>query len=353
MDDEPVCRELVRAYLEPNHRVIEAAGADDARSALATEPVDVVLLDIGLEGANGIDVCREIKSKAAGFLPVLLVTGRGDRESRTAGLEAGADDFLCKPVDRRELELRVAMFLRIREQERLVRRQVEELQRLDALKDDLVSFIVHDLRNPLASILAFLAILQEELADPVQREDVASALHSAGRLREMLEDMLKVRQLEEGGMAVELRPRSIAAAIRDAMASVAGAARERRQELRLEVERDVELPLDHKLVVRAIENLLLGAIRCSPPGEAVAIRLGPADGGAAVEVSDRGEAIPDGLIPGIFDKFGSLDARRRVVRRGQGMGLYLVRLVAAAHRGCVSAHDRAGGGTTLRLVLGG
>lgn len=352
VDDEPICRELVRAYLEPTYRVIEAEGAGDALAAVAAEAVDLVLLDVGLSGASGLDVCREIKTRATGFLPVLLVTGRTDHETRTAGFESGADDHLCKPVDRRTLILRVGTFLRIRRQDRVIRRQLEELERLDALKEDLVSFIVHDLRNPLASILGFLTVLEEEIECPVQREDVRAALHSAGRLRETLDDMLRVRHLEEGRMPLDLQPRSVAAAVRDAIANVSGAARERRVELRLEVERDVELGLDQKLVGRALENLLVGAIRYSPAGEAVAIRLGPRTSGAAVEVSDRGPQIPDAMKEGLFDKFGSLEARRSSTRRGQGMGLHLVKIVANAHGGCVSAHDREGGGMTFRLLLG-
>jgi K+-sensing histidine kinase KdpD len=164
--------------------------------------------------------------------------------------------------------------------------------------------------------------------------------------------MLKGRPLEEGGLAIDLQPHSVAAVVRDAMASVAGAARERCVKLGLEVARDLEVPLDCKLVGRALENLLMEALRYSPAGETVAIWVGPAGGGAAVELSDRGPTIPDCLKPGIFDKFGSLEAKRQSVRRGQGMGLHLVYLVATAHGGCVSAHDRAGGGTTFRLVLG-
>src|SRR2546430_1789074 len=113
---------------------------------------------------DGFPTCRLMKSEPRDpFLPIILVTALGEQEDRNRGLEAGADDFLTKPVDRRELLLRVRAFLRLREQEKVIRSQLEQMQRLQSAKDDLVALLVHDLRSPLAGIIAHLQLLQEEL----------------------------------------------------------------------------------------------------------------------------------------------------------------------------------------------
>jgi len=74
-------------------------------------------------------------------------------------------------------------------------------------------------------------------------------------------------------------------------------------------------------------------------------------GGGAVEIADRGPGIPDALKTEVFEKFGSVEAKRDTARRGYGLGLYLVRLVLAAHEGSVSVSDREGGGSVFHVFL--
>src|SRR4051794_12484486 len=146
---------------------------------------------------NGYEVCRRIKEQPReAYLPVVLVTALGEQVDRNRGLEAGADDFLTKPVDRRELLLRTRAFLRLREQDRVIRRQLDDLRRLQAAKDDLVSLLVHDLRSPLAAVIAHLGLLEEELSGQ-PAADAQQALRAAETALSRLEETLQVRLLEE------------------------------------------------------------------------------------------------------------------------------------------------------------
>src|SRR5438067_9038420 len=168
VDDEARNRALMRGFLSSQWEVIEAADGVTALEMLRRTPVDLVLLDVMMPEQDGFETCRLIKSEPRDpFLPVILVTALGEQEDRNRGLEAGADDFLHKPIDRRELLLRVRSFLRLREQDRVIRAQVEELQRLQSLKDDMVSLLVHDLRNPLAGVLSTIELALDGSSDAV------------------------------------------------------------------------------------------------------------------------------------------------------------------------------------------
>src|SRR5918911_5488493 len=123
VDDEPINRALLKGSLSALCEVVEAGSGPDAIDVLARRPVDLVLLDVMMPRMNGYDVCRRIKDETREYLPVILVTALGEQDDRNRGLEAGADDFLTKPVDRRELVLRVRAFLRIRRQEKQIRQQ--------------------------------------------------------------------------------------------------------------------------------------------------------------------------------------------------------------------------------------
>jgi signal transduction histidine kinase len=354
VDDEARNRSLLTGYLGHLYDIREASDAASGLGALESGPVDLVLLDVMMPGMSGFEVCRHIKTRVQSeFLPVLLLTALGEQEDRNAGLEAGADDFLTKPVDRRELTLRVSTFLRIREQQAVIRRQVEALQELGALKDDLVSLLVHDLRNPLASVVGILHVVRED-SDPGDaglRADLDLALQSSTRLRDILEDILQVRLLEEGRLVLDRRPVSLRALASEALASVAGMARDHDVTVKMAEVSDEMAPMDPKLVRRALENLLVNAVKYSPLEAAVEISWSRADGGVEIAVADRGEGIPAPVRETLFQKFGSVALQRDCQRRGYGLGLYQVRLVADAHGGSVRARDREGGGTVFAMFL--
>ncbi|HZF89111.1 response regulator transcription factor [Streptomyces sp.] len=111
VDDDPTVAEVVAGYLDRAGHVVDRA--DDGPSALtrlAAHRPDLVVLDLMLPGMDGLEVCRRMR--AAGPVPVIMLTARGDEEDRILGLEVGADDYVTKPFSPRELVLRVESVLR-------------------------------------------------------------------------------------------------------------------------------------------------------------------------------------------------------------------------------------------------
>lgn len=111
VDDDPTVAEVVTGYLRRAGHTVESAA--DGPAALARAELirpDLVVLDLMLPGLDGLEVCRRLR--AAGPVPVIMLTARGDEDDRIAGLELGADDYVTKPFSPRELVLRVASVLR-------------------------------------------------------------------------------------------------------------------------------------------------------------------------------------------------------------------------------------------------
>jgi two-component system sensor histidine kinase/response regulator len=354
VDDEPRNRALMSAYLAGQYQVREAENGPEALAMCERGGIDLVVLDVMMPGMSGFDVCRTLKSKVhEEFLPVLMLTALNEQDDRNAGLAAGADDFLAKPVNRQELLLRVRHFLALRAERQTVARQYEALHELVALKDDLVTLMVHDLRNPLTGVLGLLQVLEAEAPDSVSRADAAAAREGAEKLREALDDMLQVRQLEEGRLQLQRRPETLDSLTAEAAASLEGAARTRRLDLLRSVEPGLTVDGDRRLLRRAIENLISNAVKFSPAGNVVRINAVRTEGLVEISVADRGGGVPPVARAGLFEKFGGVYIRRASDRRGYGLGLYFVRLVAEAHGGRISATDHPEGGTVMTMSLPG
>ncbi len=352
VDDEERNRLFLRPLLRDHYRIIEAENAAAALAVLERERVDLVLLDVMMPEMTGFEACKLIKERHRDtFLPVLLVTGLTDQQQRRIGLQSGADDFLTKPVDPEELLLRTRAFLRLRAQDALIRQQLKQLKRMQSAQDELISLMVHDLRSPLSGIMAHLQLLLDGLAAGTARQDAAAALRTADSMFSTLEDALQVRLLEEGRLEIHRVRVDVPELIKSAVATLEAVARRKKIDLELRVEAEQPASLDEKLVRRAIENLLGNAVKYTPSGRDIAVVVRQAAGAVVIEIADRGPGIPAEMRAGMFEKFGSVEAKKGGIRKGIGLGLYMVKLVAEGHGGKVEILDRDGGGALFRLEL--
>jgi PAS domain S-box-containing protein len=129
VDDDDDARELVRRRLQSDYACVEANNGARAIEAFQRHAVDLVIMDVMMPEVSGIDACRELKSRTPDeFLPVILLTALNGQDDRNHGLAAGADDFLSKPVDWRELRIRVRALLKLREQDRAIKAHSESLE---------------------------------------------------------------------------------------------------------------------------------------------------------------------------------------------------------------------------------
>jgi adenylate cyclase len=163
VDDQPANIRLLDATLSPRgYDVRSAESGEKALAALSEGGIDLVLLDIVMPGLDGFEVCRRIRQDpTTQFLPIVMVTASGD-EQKLEALEAGADDFLTKPIDRAELLARVASLARIKRYHDTVVRQAAELTAWNRELEDRVQEQVDQLQR-LAKLRRFLSPQLAEL----------------------------------------------------------------------------------------------------------------------------------------------------------------------------------------------
>lgn len=348
VDDEAAVRRLLTASLRDRFEVVEASTAAEALDVVRTRDVEVVVSDVMMPAMSGITACPLLKAAARGPLPVLLLTALDDQESRNEGLSAGADDYLTKPIDRRELVLRVQNFVKLGRQERLIRQQLEALSQLQALKDDLTALVVHDLRNPLTAVKSTFQLLAPNASEK-ERPLIDLGRHACDRVMDGIGDLLKIRMLEKGHLTLSRSPCAVDELASQTVRALHAAAIDRHVEVSVTARGDTTAEIDQPLVRRALENLLINAFRHTRErvdlvveGDAQQLR---------VSVADRGPGVPDYLKGELFDMFGSIKLKQSGARSGHGLGLYLVKLVSEAHGGEVTVKDRDGGGAAFVISL--
>ena len=359
VDDQEANRLLLRDVLEPEgHRVTEAASGVAALQIVGELKPDVVLLDVTMPGVDGLEVCRRLKADpGTAAIPVLLVTALSHREHRLRGIEAGANDYIAKPIDRAELVLRVRNALHMHRLHSEVAEQYRRLQELERLRDGLVHMLVHDLRTPLAGIRTYLELLKEDAQTMSNQAEFAHLIAEANvvafRMTEMVSDLLDVSRLEEGAMPLERSDADLAALAAEAVALV-GARAIRDTNVQLAAPPyGVRVVCDAGVIRRVIANLVSNAVDFSKNGDAVEVLVEAGPAGPRVAVVDRGYGIPPEYHEKIFEKFGQVEASRQRVKHSSGLGLTFCKLAVEAHGGHIGVDSTVGSGSTFWFDLPG
>lgn len=190
VDDDARLRELLRRYLsDSGFRVTAAADADEARSNLATFAFDLVVLDVMMPGESGLELTRALRTE--GRVPVLLLTAMAEPEDRVNGLEQGADDYLSKPFEPRELVLRIRNLLQRRPTADFAAKDV----RFGGCRFDVVRGELYrggDLVHLTAAEAGLLSSLAQKPGQAVSREELSMSL--SGNVRNVDVQMTRLRR---------------------------------------------------------------------------------------------------------------------------------------------------------------
>ena len=194
VDDDARLRELLRRYLfEHGFRVTIAADAAEARANLASFAFDLVVLDVMMPGESGLNLTRDLRCAGDKRVPVLLLTAMGEPEDRINGLEQGADDYLAKPFEPRELVLRIRNII---ERRGGAGETAHEIRfgpfRFDLSRGDL--FRGGEIVRLTAAEAGLLACLAAHVGEAVSREELSGSAQSPGNIRNVDVQMTRLRR---------------------------------------------------------------------------------------------------------------------------------------------------------------
>jgi two-component system sensor histidine kinase/response regulator len=353
VDDTVVNLRLLSSLLgEQGYDVRPVTSGRLALQAARHDPPELILLDITMPEMSGFETCERLKeSEELKDIPVIFLTALSETADKVKAFNVGGADYITKPFQIEEVLARVRVHLALRRAQVELKKNYERLRSLEQLRDDLVHMVVHDMRSPLTVLKAHLYFLEKgpDALDSEAAEDVRAAARAAGVITRMANDLLDVSRLEDGKLPLDPRPHDlvgIAAKIRSDLA-----AWDPSRAIDLEAADPVEVTCDGGIVHRVLENLVNNALKYTPDGSRILISIKALEGRARIAVLDEGPGVPDHAKQTIFEKFGTVNARRDKTHHSAGLGLAFCKLAVDAHGGAIGVDDRMPNGSVFWFDL--
>jgi signal transduction histidine kinase len=366
IDDEMGPRESLRMLLKPSYQVYTAENVEAGLRILRDKRPDAIISDIRMPGTSGIDGLRKIR-EIDPHVAVIMLTGFGALETAKEALRLGANDYISKPFDAREMRevigrnvertriqrTGVNAAAEIKELNNRLLKELAQKERLASLGQASAEF-VHDLGNPLTIVWGYVQLLAKKL-EQSEKENGSANPTSAKELNiieqnvRLCRELLTMWQSYGSVEASPHKPISVTQIVREVAKGVGPMAVQSGVELRCDICDDpCTLLGDSVQIMRAIQNVIINALQASAEKKgAVSVSCARKDFYVDVRVEDTGYGISPAQLAKIFDPYFTT----KQGKSGTGLGLYITKKVIEDHNGSIKVDSTPQVGTTFTIRL--
>jgi phosphoserine phosphatase RsbU/P len=364
VEDNPGDARLIREQLREAEsfaiEIVPCQRLADARAHLAAGGIDLILLDLSLPDAQGIDTVLQTLQTAP-EIPLVVMTGLDDERVAMQAVQAGAQDYLVKGRTESGLLVRAVRYAlerkRVdRERLALLRREQEARATAEAAvraRDEVLRVVSHDLGNSLSAVAIHARLLQRRQQQENPDEEV---LKRADAIRQLVQQMQRLRQdlldavsIEAGRLSMHLEPQPVPEILAQAIEAVYELCQEKRLSLTAEAHDDLPwVRADRHRLLQALSNLLGNAVKFTAPGGAVTLRSERDEHAVRFEGQDTGPGIAPEKLPHVFDRFWRGGGEES---GGAGLGLAISKGIVEAHGGEIGVESRLGEGSTFYFTI--
>ncbi len=351
VEDNPDLRAFIVSNLVETYWVEQAENGRMGLDLARRMNPDLIISDVMMPEMDGYELCRQIrKDPFLSEVPIILATSKSGGEAVQTGLETGATDYVSKPFEIRELKARIVTHLRNRSLEKNIN---ERETRLTAI-GQMTSAVVHDLKNPLNTIMGFAQIAQQD-ADSLEEKGISKTLglvmESSTRLNRMISEILDFAR----GYAPKLNSDPIV--LVPFLETTLGNHREKLETMEISlVSRyddcdDIQVDFDSDQMHRVIDNLIMNAKEGFFTGnhgtgdKIIWVTARCEENLVLIRFSDNGPGIPEEVRTSLFEPFTTTGKKS-----GTGLGLATVRNIVSAHSGEIAVESKGKeGGAVFEL----
>jgi signal transduction histidine kinase len=351
VEDDPKDAYLVKLFLsmpDPQGFEVTTAGSlAEALKHLTQHNTDIVLLDLTLPDASGVEAFMTARTHTPN-IPYVLLANRNDQMTALYAAREGAQDYLVKGQVDYDILARTIRYA-------IERKRTEEvLREIDRTKNEFISVVSHELRTPLHSIRGFVKlILQGKVEDADTRTEFLNIVaKESEHLAGLIEDLIDASKVETGQFSIERRQGSIRDVIRNAVQGLRSLAMEKGMKVETIIPESLpHVEVDNDRIRQVMTNLVGNAIKFSKPESEITVKVEPRDSDLLIQVMDRGDGIPAEAVPMLFNRFYRVDNSLTRSTGGSGLGLFITRQIVEAHGGKVWVESEVGHGSTFSFTI--
>jgi signal transduction histidine kinase len=335
VEDELLNIEFYKEMLGDRYDLSIAENGEKSLKIMEKNPPDIVLLDVMLPDHDGIDLCKTFKSsKWLVHIPIIIVTTLDSPEDKIKALEAGANDFLTKPVDKTELLLKIQNHLTILEQYKQIKKQNDEINKY-------VEVIVHDLNNPLAVIIGYIGLIESYIEDPLTREYISKVIINAQGMRDSINEILDIHKILRSSFNINLEQFNLIQRIEEISSEWGILAGKKRINISLSLDPGVPYVIgDRGKFKDVIGNLVSNALKYSPPDTTIDIVTKYLSNGfVKIIIRDQGLGLTEEDKKKVFLSFQKLSSKPTGSETSTGLGLSIVKRLVELMGGEVGAES--------------
>jgi signal transduction histidine kinase len=328
-----------------------ARSGDDALELMLVNDYALALLDVQMPGMDGFELAEIMRAnERSRHIPIIFVTaGSGDVARRFRGYEAGAVDFIQKPIEAEVLRSKANVFFALYEQRREIATQRDELAALsaalqvaDVQKNRFLAVLGHELRNPLMALSAGLNLLEKQTTRISPEEIRSSMRRGITHVTRLIDDLLDIARIEQGKISLIKGEVHLQEIVTFAVQTIRSVIDETRHVVFVDMPPDpIMLFADQARLIQVLSNLIGNAVKFTPAGGEIRIGVYREENWAVIVVTDEGIGIDPREQSRIFEIFEQVERDRGGQQEGLGIGLALVKQLAELHGGSITLRDSA------------
>lgn len=352
VDDEPASLfALEQALQSLGQNIVTARSGREALRCLLLQEFAVILLDVNMPQMDGFETASIIRQRQRTLdTPIIFMTAALQSDDHIfRGYILGAVDYVFKPINPKILRSKVSVFVELARKTEIVKAQRDALQRIQRQKDELSALLVHDLKNPLNSIMALARLLVEPSFQDKTQEFAHDILTASSAMLRMVMNLLDISRSEDGALVPTWSSVELGDVLRQIQHQMSRRAQEQKQQITLDLAALPSIRADQDLLQRLFENLLDNALKYSPPHTEISIQAQRAQGNVCVRIVDNGPGIPEGYQEKIFEKYTQLEKGKAKISRG--LGLRFCRLATEVHGGRIWVENNLPTGSIFCVEL--